>query len=356
MTRQVILCACGLLLCAGLAVAEERFRLGTVDVARGEVASGRIDVAGEGEETFIPVTVVHGARPGPVLALVAGVHGVEYSPILALQRLKPMLDPEEVAGTVVLVHMANLEAFLGRTIYYSPSDWKNLNRSFPGVADGTLTERVASALTNEVIARADLMMDIHSGDGNEMLRPSWTGYYAEAGGPDVIERSKRMAIAFGLDTIVAFKGDLADGRAIWCGSTAVARGIPSIDIESGELGRIEDRRIEPIVDGILSVMREFEMLEGEPSPTLDPVFIHERAYVKSEHDGIWYPDPRVEAGQFVSKGARLGVLTDLYGNELLEARAPESGMLLIMLGTPPVNAGETIAVIANVDSKAWADR
>jgi len=344
------------LLCSGdLVAARDDFRLGTVAARPGTSVAGRIDVSGAGatDETFIPITVAHGARPGPVLALIAGIHGAEYSPILALQKLRSSFDPAELSGTVVMVHAANLPAFLGRTIYYSPGDWKNLNRSFPGKADGTLTERIAHVLTQEVIGRADYVMDIHSGDANEKLRPSYVGYYAEAGGADVIERSKRMAVAFGLDTIVVFKGDLDPDRAIWCGSAAGARGIPSIDIESGELGLIEERRIEPIVDGIISVMRDLEMLAGEPSPALDPVFIDERAYVKSEYDGIWYPDSRIEAGQFVSKGARLGTLTDFHGNVLLEARAPESGMLLIMLGTPPVNAGETLAVIANVQGEPW---
>ncbi|MEM7049114.1 MAG: M14 family metallopeptidase [Acidobacteriota bacterium] len=355
MIKRGILFAWVLLSSAGVAIAQESFQLGTVAVSPGTMASGRIEIAASGGDdgTFVPITVVHGARRGPVLALIAGVHGAEYSPILALQRLSPLLGPKEVSGTVVIVHAANLPAFLGRTIYYSPDDWKNLNRSFPGKAKGSLTERIAHALTHEVIERADYVMDIHSGDGNEMLRPSYTGYYAEAGGADVIERSKRMAIAFGLDTIVAFKGDLEPERAIWCGSAAVARGIPSIDVESGELGLVEERRIEPIVEGILSVMRDLEMLAGEPTPTREPLIIHERAYVKSEHDGIWHPDSRIEAGQFVSKGARLGVLTDFFGNQLFEARAPESGMLLIMLGTPPVNAGETIAVIANVGGEPW---
>jgi hypothetical protein len=272
---------------------------------------------------------------------------------MALQRLRPLVDPEALSGTVVMVHLANVPAFLGRTVYYSPDDWKNLNRVFPGNPEGTVTERIAHALTHDVIARADYVIDNHSGDANESLRPSYTAYYAETGGDEVVERSKQMALAFGLDTIVAFKGDLEPERAIWCGSAAVARGIPSIDVESGEAGLVEDRRIEPIVDGISSVMRHLEMIDGEPSPTRNPLIIRERAYVESEHDGIWFPDPLVEAGAFVNQGARLGVLTDFFGNVVLEARAPASGMVLVLLSTPPVNTGETLAVIANVGPDAW---
>ena len=70
-----------------------------------------------------------------------------------------------------MVHVANMPSFLGRTIYYSPADGKNLNRVFPGKADGTLSERIAEAITREVIARATHVVDIHCGDGNESLRP-----------------------------------------------------------------------------------------------------------------------------------------------------------------------------------------
>lgn len=113
---------------------------------------------------------------------------------------------------------------------------------------------------------------------------------------------------------------------------------------------MEDERIDPIVDGILSVMRHLDMVDGEPSPTTSPFFVRERAYVESEHHGIWYPDERVRAGHYVPEGARLGVLTDFFGNVLLEARAPASGVLLMILDAPPVNAKDTLAVIARVDA------
>ena len=165
----------------------------------------------------------------------------------------------------------------------------------------------------------------------------------------VIEKSRRMAVAFGLDPIVEFKGDLEPSRAIWCGSAAVARGIPAIDVESGEMGLIEDRTIAPIVDGVLSVMRDLGMAPGDPTPTENPLYIRERAYATSEHDGVWEPDPLVRAGQYVAEGARLGLVRDFHGNPLAEIRAPAGGMMLILLGTPPVNRGETIAVIAQVE-------
>src|SRR6267154_3411505 len=121
--------------------------------------------------TQIPVTTIHGAEPGPVLALIAGNHGYEYPPILALQRLRTLIDPHKLKGSIIMVHVANMPSFLGRTVYFSPVDGKNLNRVYPGQADGTVSQRIAYAVTREVIEKADYVLDLHCGDGNESLRP-----------------------------------------------------------------------------------------------------------------------------------------------------------------------------------------
>src|SRR5262245_19299651 len=115
------------------------FTVGRVTAQPGSTVGGALEIAPHGGDagTTIPFTIVNGTAPGPVLALVAGVHGMEYVPVVALQRLRAALDPASIAGTILLVHVANMPSFLGRTIYYSPVDGKNLNRVFPGKADGT---------------------------------------------------------------------------------------------------------------------------------------------------------------------------------------------------------------------------
>ena len=146
--------------------------IGSAVARPGQAASGFIEVpAGVDAATRIPITIVRGAQAGPTLALIAGTHGSEVAPIVALQRVRAALDPAAVRGTVLIVHVANMPSFLGRTIYYSPVDGKNLNRVYPGKADGTVSERIAYAITSQIIERADYLVDIHSGDGNESLRP-----------------------------------------------------------------------------------------------------------------------------------------------------------------------------------------
>jgi len=327
------------------------FVLDNLYVEPGEKLSGRISIpALNGDEgTFIPVTVINGAHEGPVLSLIAGVHGSEYSPILAMQSLTQLIDPSEMNGTLIVVHIANLPSFQGRTIYVSPVDKKNLNRSFPGDSDGTLTSRIAMALTSNVIDRSDFLIDIHSGDGNESLRPAYAAYYKELGDDELIRQSRQLALNFGLDTIVRFPGgyDSVD-EAIYTSAQALLRGVPAIDIESGELGIIQDRFIQAIADGAKSVMRGLGMLDGAPSIAEAPIFIDERARIYSEIEGVWYPDTNAITGEIVTEGTTLGYITDYHGNRLEEVKANATGILLILFGTPPVNVGDNIAVIGKL--------
>ena len=126
---------------------EDVFEVGPLTATRGESTSGMLPVPTGGDGgTEIPLTLIHGTSPGPVLALIAGTHGYEYPPILALHRVRRKLDPERLRGSVILVHVANLPSFLGRTVYHSPVDGKNLNRVYPGKPGGTVSERIADTI------------------------------------------------------------------------------------------------------------------------------------------------------------------------------------------------------------------
>jgi predicted deacylase len=337
------------LLCLGAGAWGQRrgaFVVGPVTAPPGQSASGELVVpATKDAGTTIPVTVVQGARPGPVLALVAGNHGYEYAPIVALQRLRPRLDGRQLAGTVILVHVANLPSFLGRTIYYSPIDGKNLNRVYPGRADGTTSERIAHQITREVIERADYLIDLHCGDGNESLRPySYWDVNAEA---SVVERSKRLALAFGLDHIVMDRDRPRDpATSTYCSTTATTRGKPAITIESGGLGATDNESIARIERGVLSVMRDLKMIDGAPELVEHPQFLDRSEVLRSTATGIFYP--LIERGHSVAKGTLLGYVTDFFGKRLFELRAPFAGDVLYILGTPPVSKGEPLAMIGHV--------
>jgi len=332
------------------AAADAPFTVGPVAARSGTIASGLIEVPAAADAgTSIPVSVIRGARPGPVLALIAGNHGYEYAPIIALQRLLGKIDPQTVSGTVIMVHVANMPSFLRRTIYYSPIDGKNLNRVYPGRTDGTVSERIAWQITHEVIERADAVLDLHCGDGNESLRP-YSYWDVNAGVPGVVERSKELALAFGFDHIVMDHERPTDPNAsVYCSTTATTRGRPAITIESGGLGMTDADSIARIEAGVFGVMRHLKMLEGEARVVDHPLFLDRTEVLRSKVTGIF--QPLIERGQSVAEGTLLGVVTDFFGVRTMEVRAPFAGEVLYILGTPPVSDGEPLAMIGHVAEK-----
>lgn len=292
--------------------------------------------------TRIPVSVIKGARPGPVLALIAGNHGYEYPPILALQELPKSIDAERLAGSLILVHVANMPSFLGRTVYFSPVDGKNLNRVYPGRPDGTISERIAYAITTEVIEKADVVLDLHCGDGNEWLRPYV--YQTVTGKAALDEAISRLALAFGIDHILVDRNRPTDpARSMYCSTTAITRGKPAMTIESGGLGGRDGESVERIVRGILGVMREWQMLEVGPEPVAQPVYLDPSAVVTSPATGILYP--KVAPDQVVEAGAVLAEVTDFFGQRVAEVTAPIGGVVLYVVATPPITEGQPVACI-----------
>ena len=336
-----------------IAFAQAPFAIDKVTAQPGTIASGELRVVAPGQRVdpagptaSIPFTIVNGASRGPVLALVAGVHGAEYPPILALQRARQTIDPKTLAGTVILVHCANMPSYTRRTIYYSPIDGQNLNRVFPGKADGTLSERIADALTKNVIERADFVVDLHSGDANESLRPY--SYWMTNGTPAVADQSRQLALAFGLDHIVVDRTRPTDPNAsVYLSNTAITRGKPAVTIESGGLGMSDEESIARIERGIAGVMRHLKMQAAGPDPVAHPVWLGRSLVVTSPATGIFYG--LVERGHTVAEGTLVGYVTDFFGNRLADIRAPFAGELLYVIGTPAINKGEPIAFVAQVE-------
>jgi len=327
-------------------MAIDEFAVGPVKAQRGEMQSGFLVVPEkDGTGTSIPVTIIHGARKGKVLALVAGTHGYEYPPLLALYRLKDMIDPKKLSGTLLLVHIANLPSFQRRTIYFNPYDWKNLNRVFPGDPKGTLSQRMAYVLTEEVVKKCDALIDLHCGDGNEALIPY--SYWMISDKKAMDRETKDMALAFGLRHIIidtTRTKDPADSK--YLGNTAILRGKPAITTESGFLGRTDEDDIVRNMKGSMSVMRLFKMIEGKPEFVADPVWIDTYEVVNSNFDGLFYP--RVEMGSTVAEGQTVGLIKDYLGNLKDDVKAPLAGVVLYIIGTPPANKGEPLFEVGRI--------
>lgn len=334
-----------LLLSATAALARDPLAVGGVIANTGQKASGWIDVPkGSDEGTRIPVTVVHGAKEGPILALIAGTHGYEYTSIIALPRVAAKLDPARMSGSVILVHMANPTTFYGRRVYYG-SDEKNLNRMYPGDPGGTISQRIAHAITAEVIDKSTHLIDMHCGDGNESLRPY--SYWMPIGDEKVDAAAREMVLAYGLDHIVVDRTRPTDPKkTLYTSTTAMVRGKPAITTESGGMGLTDEASVQAHVDGALSVMAYLGIMDAPSVRATHPVWYEKSEVLRAPVTGLWRPV--VDQRHTVAKDALVGRIVDPFGNVLREIRAPFAGEMMYVVGTPPVSEGEPVAMVAAV--------
>ena len=291
------------------------------------------------------MVVVHGARPGPILALVSGAHGTEYASIIALEKLIRDLDPKELSGTVIIVPLVNVASFEQKVAHLNPIDGKSMNRYYPGKPDGTQTDRALWVITRQVVERCDYLIDLHGGDLDESLRPY--SYWSKTGNEKLDVTTREMALAFGLDHIIIVTDRPRDPNASrYLESTASTRNKPAITAEAGHAGTTQPEDVQALANGCSSVMRYLKMLSGSPTVIEHPVWIARVDTVSSEQNGIFYP--LVQRGAYVEQGMKIGYVTDYFGNTISEARAPAGGVILYICAVPSMKKGDTVANVGEI--------
>ena len=337
-----------LLLLASTNAAQDRqtFTVGNATAARGQKATGTIEVPAAADAALsIPVAVIHGAKAGPVLALVAGAHGTEYTSIIALEKLIGLLNPAEISGTVIVVPLINIQSFEQKVPHVNPVDKKSMNRFYPGKMDGTQTERASYLITKQVVEQCDHLIDLHGGDLDESLRPY--SYWTKTGNEKQDQISREMVLAFGLDHIIISTDRPKDPQASrYLENTATTRGKPSITAEAGHAGTVETDDLNALINGCLNVMRYLKMLPGAAVAVEHPVWIEKVVTITSEQTGIFYPT--VKRGTYVEQGMKVGYVTDYLGKVIFEARAPVAGVVLYVCAVPSMTKGATIANVGVV--------
>jgi predicted deacylase len=329
----------------GSALAEQpqTLKVGTAVAFRGEKATGFIEVPpGVDPGTNIPLVVINGSKPGPVLALVSGLHGTEYVSIIALEKLIGALRPEEIRGAVIIVPLVNLPSFEQKVPHVNPVDRKSMNRFYPGKADGTQTDRASYLITKQVVDQCDYLIDLHGGDLDESLHPYC--YWTVTGNAKQDEISREMVLAFGIDHIIITDERPKEASSSrYLDNTASTRGKPAFVAEAGYSGTVETDDVALLVNGCLGVMRYLKMLQGEVTRVEHPVWLSKVVEVTSEQTGIFYP--LVKRGTYVAKGMKLGYVTDFLGKTISEPVASDAGVILHICSLPSMNKGDGVADI-----------
>ena len=285
----------------------------------------------------IPLVELTGSGDGPVLTVIAGVHGCEYASMEGVRRWTRDLAARELRGRVRAVPVLNLPAFRARTPFVVPDDGKNLNRCFPGDPGGTLADRLAYDTFTRLIAGSDALIDAHCGDLVEALQPF--ALY-EAGPAE--EAARSLAAAYRLPYVI--RQAAGPDRAVSGTSSgaAAAAGIPAITAEAGGCGLVEEHAVALHVTGLNGVLESLGMTgsDGTAERTGDEpeqAQLDQFLWLRCREPGWW--TPAFGAGDTVAEGSVLGTVTSLDGSRMLESIvAPADGVIIFLTSSPAVAA------------------
>ena len=292
-----------------------------------------------GLSTELTVTTVCGIAEGPRVLITAGIHNEEYVGIETANRLARELNPEEMSGCVVIIHICNPTGFSALSPDVIPEDGQNLNRCFPGSAGGAPSHRLAHFITEEFLEPASCLIDLHSGGGREVLCPHV--YYQAMAGESLEASSKKLAALADVDYMIA--SDSYTGSAF---SHAAYHNIPSILMERGGMAMWSEAEICDYLADIRRVLHHLGVLKNSVLQQRTPKTITQTDYFRAEHSGCWYPAKK--AGETAVEGETLGVIKDLIGKELSSVKASENCTVLYQIGSLAIVKGEALIACGKI--------
>ncbi len=319
-------------------------RIGNIEARKGAKAFGFLKaVETHGRfDVHVPLHIVQGASDGPVLLVQAGVSGLEIEPAMILPKVVQELNPAEISGSLLLVPLLNTSGFEFEQVNAVWDD-KDLNTLGRGRLDGTVSEQMIHAYYEQVVSRADALIDIHTG--------SLWGYFRYAGVYNVgtADRSRALAVALGLpqvlvgqpeDRSMAFEA-AKDGKAVvsaWIGGGPGLR-----DYREEDLGRA--RR------AVRNAMSHLGMLPGKPELKEGKVSVveaHTVLKVTGER-GLTFM-AKEKRGQKVKAGEKIGYVRHPYTGDIIqEFVAPKEGVMLHAGAAWPIlPEGVTLAILGDL--------
>lgn len=277
----------------------------------------------------IPIYVFNAEKPGPTLLVQGGLHGDEINGVEIIRRMLFEGCYKIKSGAVIVLPLLNIFGF----IHFSRQvpDGKDVNRSFPGVKNGSLAARIAYQVTNEVLPQVDFGIDLHTGGAQRHNHPQIR--YTESM-PD----SKILAQVFNVPFYFATSLIERSFR-----KTAYDRKIPIIVYEGGESMRFDEYAIREGIQGVLNVMKYVGMIDK-----IDPMwiereaseFLTKRKWLRAPTAGMFVP--QVMNGGSIKKGEVLGFVTDTFANYCEEVKAPYDGYVFCINNQAVVNQGDAL--------------
>ncbi|MBL8702737.1 MAG: succinylglutamate desuccinylase/aspartoacylase family protein [Alphaproteobacteria bacterium] len=298
----------------------------------------RIGTLPDGSPMEIPVVIVRGKKPGPVLWLHGCVHGNEYCGTFIIHALLARLKPAALAGTVVALPALNITAFQKgqRMSPFEGFAGGDLNRNFPGDPDGTLTQQMGHAIYKPLKRYATHLVDFHTAMTEDVR---WA-LYAAVGGK-VEKESEKLARAFGYSSTLPAPPTILGGSALM---TAAKDGIAAMIVECGGKGpAFTEEAVEDGAERLHNILRALKMVSGAVTDHGKLNYFSNFAWVHATKGGLFQRS--VRCGDRIEPGSVLGQFYDLHGRPNGEATAPKAGIVLAIHPGPMIGSGETLVHI-----------
>ncbi len=306
---------------------------GTV-AATGQRTQAEIPIARlmSGTPLAIPVVVLNGRSTGPTIWLNAATHGDELGGVEIIRQVLDAIEPKTLSGTIIAVPIVNVHGFNTGDRYLP--DRRDLNRSFPGSARGSLAARIANLLMTEVVSHCEVGIDLHTGSDHRINLPQ---IRADLDDP----RTSDLARVFGAP--IAIHSRLRDGSLRQAATDA---GATCLVYEGGEAFRFNRDAVEVGVGGVLRILRSLGMIEHDFPAGASTDFSRRTRWVRAPRSGIIESACRL--GDHVEKGRSLGTLRDPFGKRVGKLTANTSGVVIGTSLHPLVNRGDAVVHIAEL--------
>lgn len=274
----------------------------------------------------IPLHIRRAKEEGPVVFVTAALHGDEINGTGAVRQLIQDDSFQLLRGSVIFVPVLNLLAF-DRHSRYLP-DRRDLNRSFPGSASGSLASRMARTIFQEIVLRSDYGIDLHTASVRRTNYPNVRGDLSK---PEI----RGIAEAFGAEILMNGKGPRGAFRREAC-----IAGCPTIIMEGGEVWKVEPGIVETAVRGVKNVLRSLEMLDGKMEQPDFQLVIEKSKWIRAERGG--FLQFHVKPGDIIEKDQPLATNTTLLGRERSMLHAPFDAVVIGMTTLPATSPGEPV--------------
>ncbi|MFC3476605.1 succinylglutamate desuccinylase/aspartoacylase family protein [Halobacterium litoreum] len=292
-----------------------------------------------GDPVRVPVSIVNGEHPGPTVFLTAAIHGDELNGIAVVREVAHEWAHTNLHGTLVCMPVVNVPGFMAQQRYLPVYD-RDLNRSFPGKEGSTSAKRMADQIFRNFVEPCDYGVDFHTS-----TRGRTNMLHARADMSD--DAAARLARSFGTNVIID-----SDGSSGTLRREATEAGVPTVTVEMGEAHRFQRPLIDRALDGVASVLAEYELYPSEPvnwPGWRTIVTSDQKTWLRADAGGL--VDMHYERGELVREGDTICTISNPFKTDVVRVTAPFTGLLVGALENPVVYPGNPLCHLVELDER-----